>query len=305
MNFKEYKLDFLNWIEFIKNKSPKTTEQYGRHLEKFEDYLLDKKLNNLKINEINLKIVNDFRYFLNKKSKKGISHKTANAYMITLRAFFKYLEKQDINALSPTKIDLIKDEERKIEFLNKEELDIFFKNFGNIEISDIRNLAICKMIYYTGLRISELTSLNKNDLNFESKEFNIRGKGRKIRMIFLNDELILILKKYLSLRNDNFRPLFIRHNYKVENIKILDDEKVRLTRNFITDMISKHGIKSGITKKLSAHKLRHSFATTLLSNGADLRSIQELLGHSNISTTQIYTHTTNPQLKEIHNKFLK
>ena len=124
-------------------------------------------------------------------------------------------------------------------------------------------------------------------------------------MIFLTDELINIIKEYLLLRNDNFKPLFIRHNYKNENIKILDDEKVRLTRNFISEMISKQWIKSWITKKLSAHKLRHSFATTLLSNWADLRSIQELLWHSNISTTQIYTHTTNPQLKEIHNKFLK
>lgn len=305
MKFKDYKLDFLNWIEFIKNKSNKTAEQYSRHLDKFEDYLIEKKLNNIKIEDINLKIINDFRYFLHKNSKKWISHKTANAYMITLRAFFKYLEKQDIESLSPTKIDLIKDEERKIEFLNKEELELFFYNFNKIDIQDMRNLAICKMIYYTWLRISELTALNKNDLNFESKEFNIRWKWRKIRMIFLTDELINIIKEYLLLRNDNFKPLFIRHNYKNENIKILDDEKVRLTRNFITEMISKQWIKSWITKKLSAHKLRHSFATTLLSNWADLRSIQELLWHSNISTTQIYTHTTNPQLKEIHNKFLK
>lgn len=305
MNFKEYKLDFLNWLEFIKNKSKKTSEQYSRHLDKFEDYLIENKLDQLDIWEISLKNVNDFRYYLHKKSKKNISQKTANAYMISLRSFFKYLEKQDINALSPTKIDLIKDEERKIEFLTKSELDLFFEWFSVSEIKDYRDFTICKMIYFTWLRISELTALNKNDLNFDTKEFSIRWKWRKIRMIFLNDELILILKKYLSLRKDNFKPLFIRHNYKTENIKILDDENVRLTRHFITDMISKRALKIWLTKKISAHTLRHSFATTLLSNWADLRSIQELLWHSNISTTQIYTHTTNPQLKEIHNKFLK
>lgn len=305
MNFKEYKLDFLNWLEFIKNKSKKTSEQYSRHLDKFEDYLIENKLDQLDIWEISLKNVNDFRYYLHKKSKKNISQKTANAYMISLRSFFKYLEKQDIDALSPTKIDLIKDEERKIEFLTKSELDLFFEWFSVSEIRDYRDFTICKMIYFTWLRISELTALNKNDLNFDTKEFSIRWKWRKIRMIFLNDELILILKKYLSLRKDNFKPLFIRHNYKTENIKILDDENVRLTRHFITDMISKRALKIWLTKKISAHTLRHSFATTLLSNWADLRSIQELLWHSNISTTQIYTHTTNPQLKEIHNKFLK
>lgn len=305
MNFKEYKLDFLNWLEFIKNKSQKTSEQYSRHLDKFEDYLIEKKLDKLEIWEISLKNVNDFRYFLHKNPKRNISQKTANAYMISLRSFFKYLEKQDIDALSPTKIDLIKDEERKIEFLTKTELDNFFEWFWLNEIKDFRDFAICKMIYFTWLRISELTALNKNDLNFDTKEFSIRWKWRKIRMIFLNDELIKIIKKYLSLRSDNFKPLFIRHNYKAENIKILDDEKVRLTRHFITDMIGKRALKIWLTKNISAHTLRHSFATTLLSNWADLRSIQELLGHSNISTTQIYTHTTNPQLKEIHNKFLK
>ena len=304
MNFKDLKIDFINWLEFIKNKSKKTSEQYSRHLNKFEDYLINIKKAELDIKEINLKIINDFRIYLHKNTKKKISIKTANAYMITLRSFFKYLEKQDILALSPTKIDLIKEEERKIEFLNPEELQKLFNSIKKDNIKDLRDLAIMKMIYSTWLRISELVNLDKNDINLEKKDFSIRWKWRKIRLVFLNNEAIEHIKNYLNARDDNFKPLFIRHNFNKENIKILDDEKVRLTRHFITDMISKRALKLWITKKVSAHTLRHSFATTLLWAWADLRSIQEMLWHSNISTTQIYTHVTNPRLKEIHEKFM-
>lgn len=161
------------------------------------------------------------------------------------------------------------------------------------------------MIAITGLRISELTALNRSDIDLKNKEFSIRGKGRKIRMIFLNDEAVHHISDYLNMRDDVFTPLFIRHNYKKENIKILQDESLRLTRNWISSMIQRRSIQANITKKVSAHTLRHSFATTLLQHGADLRSIQELLGHANISTTQIYTHITNPELKKIHQKYIK
>lgn len=305
MQFWEAKVDFINWLEFIKNKSKKTSEQYLRHLNKFEDYLIVIWKNNISINEITLKMINDFRVYLHKSSKKTISIKTANAYMITLRAFFKYLEKQEIEALSPTKIDLIKNEERKIEFLTEEELQILFESISGNDIKNLRDLSIMKMIYSTGLRISELIMLNKNDINLVSREFAVRWKWRKIRMIFLSEEACIHIKNYLDLRTDNFKPLFIRHNFDIKNINILDDEKVRLSRIWVTDMIGKRAIKAGITKKVSAHTLRHSFATTLLWAGADLRSIQEMLGHSNISTTQIYTHVSNPKLKEIHQKFIK
>lgn len=303
MQFIEAKNDFVNWLEFIKNKSPKTAEQYMRHLTKFEDFLLWIGKHKIEVWDITLKMTNDFRIYLHKQNR--VSTKTANAYMITMRAFFKYLEKQEIEALSPTKIDLIKDEERKIEFLFEEELFSLFESVNSDNIKDVRDLAIMKMIYSTGLRISELVGLNRNDIDLTKKEFTVRGKWRKLRIVFLTDDAVWHIKKYFSLRQDNFKPLFIRHNYNTENIKILDDEKVRLTRIWVTDMISKRAIKAGIAKKVSAHTLRHSFATTLLGAGADLRSIQELLGHSNISTTQIYTHVTNPKLKEIHNKFIK
>lgn len=305
MKYKEASIWFIDWLRFIKNKSQKTEEQYKRHLLKLEDYLISIKKEDLDIQDLSLKIVNDFRVYLHKNSKKPISVKTANAYMITIRAFLKYLEKQEISSLSPTKVDLIKDEERKIEFLTDNELEKLFENVNSDDIKDIRDLAIMKMIYSTGLRISELVWLNKNDIDLEKKEFSIRWKWRKIRIVFLTDDAVNHIKNYLSKRQDNFKPLFIRHNFNKENIKILDDEKVRLTRNWVTDMISKRALKAWITKKVSAHTLRHSFATTLLWAWADLRSIQELLGHSNISTTQIYTHVTNPKLKEIHNKFIK
>lgn len=305
MKYQEARNDFINWLEFIKNKSRKTSEQYLRHLLKLEDYLISIKKEDLEVENLSLKIVNDFRVYLHKNSKKPISVKTANAYMITIRAFLKYLEKQEISSLSPTKVDLIKDEERKIEFLTDNELEKLFESVNSDDIKDIRDLAIMKMIYSTGLRISELVWLNKNDIDLEKKEFSIRWKWRKIRIVFLTDDAVNHIKNYLSKRQDNFKPLFIRHNFNKENIKILDDEKVRLTRNWVTDMISKRALKAWITKKVSAHTLRHSFATTLLWAWADLRSIQELLGHSNISTTQIYTHVTNPKLKEIHNKFIK
>lgn len=308
MKYLEAKISFIDWLRFIKNKSINTEEQYARHLTKLEDYLIVIWKQNIEIEELTLKMVNNFRIYLHKssrESKKEISIKTTNAYMITIRAFLKYLEKQEINALSPTKIDLIKDEERKIEFLTEIELNKLFDSIWNENIKDLRDLAIMKTIYSTGLRVSELRSLDKNNIDLVKKEFSIRWKWRKIRIVFLTQDSVNHIKKYLNARCDNFKPLFIRHNFNKDNINILQDENVRLTRQFISEMISLRARKIHITKKISAHTLRHSFATTLLWAWADLRSIQELLWHSNISTTQIYTHVTNPKLKEIHNKFLK
>jgi site-specific recombinase XerD len=156
MRYQEARNDFINWLEFIKNKSRKTSEQYLRHLLKLEDYLISIKKEDLEVENLSLKIVNDFRVYLHKNSKKPISVKTANAYMITIRAFLKYLEKQEISSLSPTKVDLIKDEERKIEFLTDNELENLFESVNSDDIKDIRDFAIMKMIYSTGLRISEL-----------------------------------------------------------------------------------------------------------------------------------------------------
>ena len=306
MKFQEGKESFLDWLEVIKNKSPKTVEQYSRHLEKFSEYLEDKNIDsyNFKVGEITLKIAEGFRSYLHKSGKK-ISVKTANAYMITLRSFLKYLEKQGEKSLSATSIDLIKAEPRQVEFLTEDELQKIFQVPDTSTLIGKRDLAIMECIYSTGLRISELTALNKNDINLETKEFAVRGKGRKIRVVFLTEHAAELIKNYLNARVDHLSPLFIRHNINAENIDVLEDEKMRLTRFFMTGMVKNYAIKAGILKNISAHTLRHSFATTLLWAWADLRSIQEMLGHASITTTQVYTHVTNPQLKNIHKKFMK
>lgn len=301
MKFSEAKIKFLNWLEIIKAKSPKTIEQYNRHLEKFEIYM---KWNDFSVENIDLELAEWFRTFIH-KNWKHISIKTANAYMITIRSFLKYLEKTWIKSLSPTSIDLIKQEQRQVEFLNEEELYRLFRAPDTTNIIWKRDLAIITCIYSTGLRISELTALNINDINLSKKEFVVRWKWKKLRIVYLTKEAVSKINAYLESRTDNYSPLFIRHNFDTKNFKNLSDEDVRLSRFFITTMIKEMAIKAYILKDISAHTLRHSFATTLLNNWADLRSIQELLWHSSITTTQVYTHVTNPKLKEIHNKFMK
>ncbi len=306
MYFYEAHKTFLNYLEVIKNKSEKTVEQYDRHLSKFEEYLEEKNIDSYRfeIEKISLDLAENFRTFLHKKNSK-ISIKTANAYMITLRSFLKYLEKKWLKSLSATSIDLIKAENRQVEFLTKEELERLFETPDKNTLIWARDLAIMYMIYSTGLRISELTSLNKNNIDLERKEFSIKWKWKKVRVIFLNEHSVKLIKKYLQKRNDAFYPLFIRHNINKNNINSLESENIRLSRFFITTMIKKYSIKANIIKNISAHTLRHSFATTLLNAWADLRSIQEMLGHSSITTTQVYTHVTNPKLREIHKKFMK
>ncbi len=224
--------------------------------------------------------------------------------MITLRSFLKFLEKKWKNTLSPTSIDLIKADARQVEFLTKEELERLFNSPDTKTIIGTRDLAIIQMIYSTWLRVSELTSLNKKNIDLKRKEFAIKWKWRKVRVVYLTSHSAELIKNYLEKRNDHLSPLFIRHNIKIDNINILKNENTRLSRFFITNMIKKYSIKAWIIKNISAHTLRHSFATTLLNAGADLRSIQEMLWHSSITTTQVYTHVTNPKLKEIHKKFM-
>lgn len=307
MLFTEAHTNFLNYLEVIKNKSPKTVEQYDRHLRKFESFIIEwlkadiKKFN---VEEIVLNIAEKFRSYLYEKNRT-VSIKTANAYMITLRSFLKFLEKKWHKSLSATAIDLIKADERHVEFLNEDELERLFKAPNIDTIIWTRDIAIMECIYSTWLRISELTALNKNDINLTRREFAVRWKWRKVRVVYLTKRAALLIWNYLEKRNDHLSPLFIRHNIKKENIDALEDKNIRLTRFFITNMVKKYAIKAYILKNISAHTLRHSFATTLLSNWADLRAIQEMLWHASITTTQVYTHVTNKKLKEVHSKFMK
>ena len=304
MNLKEAHKKFLEYLESIKNNSQKTVEQYDRHLNKFEEYLKEKGLENTNVEKLDLEIFENFRASLYRWEKK-ISVKTANAYMITMRSFLKFLWKRWLESLAPGKIDLIKQEDRRVEFLTEDELDRLFSAPDTWTITGLRDLAIMKCIYSTGLRISELTNLNIENIDLERKEFAVRWKWRKIRVVYLTDDSAEAIKKYLQKRNDHLKPLFIRHNTKAENIDILTDENMRLSRFFITTMIKKYAKQAIILKDISAHTLRHSFATTLLSKWADLRSIQEMLWHASITTTQVYTHVTNQKLKEVHKKFMK
>lgn len=310
MIFHQAHTNFLEYLEVIKNKSQNTIIQYDRHLNKFYEYLEDKNIdsNNFEVKKITLDLAEWFRTYLYKSASKSISIKTANAYMISLRAFLKYCEKKWIKSLSPTAIDLIKADPRMVEYLTKDELERLFEAPNLNTIIWLRDLAIMKMIYSTGLRISELTNLNIKDVDLKRLEFWVRWKGKKVRVVYLTEDSAKLIKKYLEKRSDNFDALFIRHNIKTENLQITDEvywEKMRLSRFFITTMIKKYAQKAFILKNISAHTLRHSFATTLLSNGAWIRDVQEMLGHSSITTTQVYTHVTNPQLKNAHKKFMK
>ncbi len=245
-----------------------------------------------------------------------LSVKTVNAHIITIRSWLKYLKKEQVNCLDPTTLDLMKVTDREVTFLTSEEIERFFSAIHRMTIQGKRDYAIAECIYSTGLRISELTALDRNDVNFETLEFAVRGKWGKLRVVYLTATARDAIQEYLSVRDDEFPALFIRHNYNPRDIKSITAHSpslsggeagrwgnLRLTRFFITNMVKEYGVRAGILKNMHAHTLRHSFATTLLTNGADIRIIQELLGHASITTTQVYTHVTNPKLKEAHQKF--
>ena len=354
MNFIRTIDEFLIYIRIHRNLSPKTVEQYERHLVKFLFYLIPEisefewkpidhelvflespqdpikrsqknvlkrfLLDNCHLSLENVKIsdLNEFRLYI---AEKWLSVKTANAYMITFRAFLKFCRKSEYESIDPVCVDLIKQKDREVTFLDTAEI---VRIFNEIDVSTIqwkRDAAIIECIYSTGLRISELTALNITAINLDTREFSVRGKWGKIRTVYLTNLSVDKIREYLTEREvilgekDIFTPLFIRHNFSIDNVysksihwndnikKPLTSEDVRLTRFFITNKIKEYALRANIIKDVSAHTLRHSFATTLLTNGADIRAIQELLGHASITTTQVYTHVTNPKLKEIHTMF--
>lgn len=324
--------NFLTYLRLHKWRSMRTLEQYEfhiwrllcfiepriekdiRHKEVFLDITPEKRLENKKmrmhliqthniaIEHIKKEDINEFRLNL---TKDTLSIKSINAHIITFRSWFKYLKKEWVPSIDPTVLDLIRPPDREVTFLSDTEIVRFFSAIELESIQGKRDFAICQCIYSTGLRISELTALDIRDVNLETMEFAVRGKWGKIRVVYLTEWARDAIQNYLHARWDRFTPLFIRHNFNKENINSseLDNEKVRLTRFFITNMVKNYGLRAGILKNLHAHTLRHSFATTLLTNGADIRIIQELLWHASITTTQVYTHVTNPKLKEAHKKF--
>lgn len=282
------KQEYLDYLEIEKNRSIKTKETYKRYLDYFIQSTHVKKPEN-----ITKELVRKYRIQL---ARKGFKKITQNYYIIGLRNFLKYMLKRDINTLSPGKIELSKVHRRDIEILDYSDLKRLLDAPKTNNLRDLRNKAILETLFSTGLRVSEICKLNRYN-NLDQEEISIRGKGNKVRVVFLSDKAKKSLKKYLEARTDAEEALFISLTKKN---KVID----RITPRSIQRMVDRMAKKAGIiSNRVTPHQLRHQFATDLLRNGADLRAVQELLGHSDISTTQIYTHITNKELKNIHKKF--
>jgi len=289
------KREFLEYIEIEKGRSLKTIENYDRYLQRFLDFA---KVENP--GSITAPLVREFRLWLNRQpagNKQGetISRKTQNYYMIALRSFLKFLSKREIESLSPEQIELAKVPERSLDLITPTELSRLLAGPEGSDEASLRDKAILETLFSTGLRVSELCALT-SDMDFSLGEFSIRGKGGKVRVVFVSDEAKSAVKKYLNARKDMSEALFV-------SVAKNQKEPTALDRRSIIRIVKKYAVKAGISKKVTPHVMRHMFATDLLSNGADLRSVQMLLGHANISTTQIYTHVTDKALRDTHKKF--
>lgn len=304
MKLSEAIRQFLEHCEIEKNQSKRTLINYQHYLGRFLDFA-----NDIELGKIDMGLVKRYRLFLNRyefRPHEPLSVKTQNYHVIALRAFLKYCSKQDWKTLEPEKIELSKIPDRTVEYLTREELERLFEAVDTSTIVGLRNRAIMEFLYSTGLRISELVSLNRNQINLERGEFQVRGKGRKMRIVFLSERAKEWINDYLAMRDDGYEPLFLNHRRarkKKDNAVEMKGEHRRLTEYTIQEMVRKTAYEAGIVKKVTPHVLRHSFATELLINGADIRSVQDMLGHASITTTQIYTHLTNQKLKEVHEKF--
>ena len=294
---------FLEYLEIEKNCSKLTIRDYRHYLDVFNEWF-DTNLPSKSLRDLDLTVIRKYRVFLaNKTDEKGMTLKrvTQNYYVIALRSFLRFLIKNDYETLEPSKIDLPKTESRSLKFLTKEQIDRLVTSIDTSNERGLRDRAIMELLFSTGLRVSELVKLNHEQINFERREFGVIGKGGKLRLVFVSDRASDWVKRYMDKREDSFKPLFIRYSgAKSEENK---GEKMRLTARSVERIVKKYVRLARIPVDATVHTLRHSFATDLLTNGADLRSVQEMLGHKNIATTQIYTHITNPQLKNIHKTF--
>ncbi len=297
--FAKAKIDFLEYMEIEQNRSQKTIRNYDHYLTRLSDFAGD-----IRVGDIDIELIRKWRLWLNRlgtNSSDELQKTTQNYHLIALRSFLKYCTKHDIAALPADKIELARAQRKQVTFLNPEELDRLFAQPKIDTMPGLRDRAILELLFSSGLRVSELVGLDKEHINLKRREFMVRGKGQKDRPIFISEGAAHWLQQYMDKRQDTTRPLFIRYSGR----KAVDTSGNyhRLTARSVQRMIARSAILAGITKHVSPHTLRHSFATDLLMNGADLRSVQALLGHSNISTTQIYTHVTDPHLKSVHEKF--
>lgn len=299
------KSDFLQYIEIEKGRSALTVRNYDHYLTRFLDFAKVEHPS-----DITESMMREYRVFLNRHparvAKKGqvqdtLDKKTQNYHLIALRAFFKYIRKRGVNGYDPERIELAKTSQRELDLISEKELSNLLNAPDTSSISGLRDKAILELFFSTGLRVSELCSLDRN-IDLKNGEISVRGKGGKIRVVFISGSAHEAVKKYLSARVDVDEAMFIDHSPRAHS-RMVKQESVRLTPRSIERAVEKYATIAGISKKCSPHVLRHSFATDLLYNGADLRTVQMMLGHASIVTTQIYTNVTNKFLRDQYEKF--
>ncbi len=296
-DLKALKTQFLEYCEIEKGRSVKTVENYDRYLSRF--------LERTKVKtptQLTEPVVREFRIWLNREPgvSGSMKKKTQNYYLIAVRAFLKYLQKLGIESLSPEKIELAKVGGRDLDLITADELNRLMKGPSGESLQALRDRAILELLFSTGLRVSELCSLNA-DIDLSRDEFSVRGKGEKVRVVFLSPSAKKAVAEYLKKRGDMGEALFVGYGRGGTSGKGVD--RKRLTSRSVQYIVKQYAVKAGITRKVTPHTIRHSFATDLLENGADLRSVQALLGHANIATTQVYTHVTDKHLREVHQAF--
>lgn len=298
--------EYLEYLTIERQVSPFTIRNYKFYLQKFaawlRHYYPDKELPDL-----TSRILKTYRLYLAEhKNDKGeyLTPVTQSYYVIALRSMLRYLIRQDYDVVSPERLELPKGKEHSIKFMDYEHVTTMIEKVDTSTIQGLRDRVIMEVLFSTGLRVSELVSLNKTTINLESREFGVVGKGKKIRVVFLSPRAAGWIERYLRERDDHYQPVFIRHSGGKPDISDPKaGEKLRLTTRSVQRIIAKYGRLAHLPMSITPHVMRHSFATDLLSHGAGLREVQEMLGHKNIATTQIYTHVTNPQLKNVHEKY--
>lgn len=300
MYMSELIIDFIEYVEIERGRAARTSENYRRYLERFIEFAGD-----VEVKDITNEMVRKYRLWLNRViSDKGeeLAMITQAYHLIALRGFLDYLSKRDIPSMAPNKIDLPKTHRKQVTFLHFEEVERILDVIPDDgTLSHLRDRAIVELLFSCGLRVSELVNLDRDHVNIRRREFMVRGKGQKDRPVFVSKAAAAALEAYLSARSDSLPALFL--NYSRNNTAETTGDYRRLLPRSVQRMVAKYAKLAGITKHVSPHTMRHSFATDLLMNGADIRSVQSMLGHSNISTTQVYTHVTDAHLKEVYEKY--
>lgn len=299
MYVSELILDYVESIEVEGGRSAKTAENYKLYLERFVEFTDD-----IQAEKISTETVRKYRLWLNRYEnplKEKLSTITQSYHLIALRGFLKYLSDRNIETLPADKIKLPKVSRKQVSFLHFDEVALLLDTVPLDDEAGLRDRAILELLFSSGLRVSELVNLNRGHVNTKRREFMVRGKGQKDRPVFVSKSAAERVDDYIAARFDNLPPLFL--SYSRNNVSSQTGDYRRLTARSIQRMISKYARLAGITKHVSPHTMRHSFATDLLMNGADLRSVQSMLGHANIATTQVYTHVTDEHLRDVHERF--